>query len=130
MKTRINFETISIDTNNNKEGQLYNKLYVNFDNSKDNYYRIGEFLSFPEKRFLKERYNYDFDSIKESDITNNIQYIEVCKDESRYGIKLYLNVHFDIGYDKKINIENDDYFLLVNSYKFEKTNQLVREIKK
>ena len=44
----------------------------------------------PEKRFLKERYNYDFDSIKESDITNNIQYIEVCKDESRYGIKLYL----------------------------------------
>ena len=76
MKTRLVFENVVIDTNNNKEGEL-------------------------------------------------------CRDESRYGTKLYLNVHFEIGYDKRINIDGDDYFLLNAMYKYVNTSSKeVKENKK
>lgn len=119
-KNRLVFKNVVIDTNVNKDGELYNKLYVNFNEDEKNYYRLGDFLSFAEKNILKAKYNFDLETIQLLDITKHIQYVELVKDETKYGTRQYFNVHFDIGYDMSVKVDNDNYFFLNIAYKQEK----------
>ena len=72
VKNKVNYKNITLDTNVNKDGELYNKLYVNF-NEGDKPYRLGEFLSFAEKVFLKEKYNLDGLTIRCFDLLDSIK---------------------------------------------------------
>lgn len=125
MKNKVKFLNVSILTDNNKDGNLGSRLFIFFERNGEEYYAITDFLTFTEKKLLKNKYpKIDFDSVNETDITNNIQYVEAVKEENRYGVKQYLNVHFDIGYDRKINIENDKYFLIMQLYSISTNNNV------
>ena len=130
LNIKTKYDNVEIETNLNKDGELYSKLYVNFEKDGVEYYRQGEFLSFEEKKFLSKKYKFDFKTISTLDITKHIQYVEVKREENKYGVKEFINVHFDIGYDKKINIKTDALFLITQMYKQDNTSLPVKEEKK
>lgn len=121
VKSRLNFKSVKIDTNFNKDGELYNRVYVNFNEDENNYYRLGSFISFAEKNIFKTKYNLDLETVQIIDFSSHVSYVELVKDENKFGVRMYLVVHFDIGYDKQFKLDNDDYFLLSLVYKAEKS---------
>lgn len=119
MKTfKLNFENVSIDTGINKDNEKFNRVYVNFSKIEDKMYRVGEFLSFAELQILKMQCpNIDLETIQEVDISKFIKQVSLVSEENKFGIRRYLNIEFGFGYVKKINLENDDYFLILTCYK-------------
>lgn len=131
VKFKLKVESVSIDTAINKDNEKFNRLYVNFSKIGDRMYRVGEFLSFAECQILRNQYpDIDLDTIQEADISKVIKQVELVSEENRFGLRQFLNVHFNVGYIKKINLENDDYFLILTSYKETATVQATVTTKK
>ena len=114
------YENINIDIKVNVNGELSRRLIVNFDNNPNDYYRIGEFLEFAERKLLSMKYGINFDEENMIDISNHITSVCAVEETSKYGVKNYLLGHFDIGYDFKIDIKNADFKVL--SLYFNKKN--------
>lgn len=127
IKTKVKILSVDVDTAKNENGEVYSMLFVNFTKG-DKPYRINSFLSFAEKTFLSNQLNIDFEKLQLQDISKFVNLIgDLIKDKSRYGEKKYFNVHFECGYDKKIPIEDDAYFLINTMFKADTVSTIAPE---
>ena len=125
MNCKIDFEKIEINTNIGKDNKIFNLLAIQVSEKLD--INVCYFFSNMEKILLSQKYGYDFATIQRVDISKNIKSVELVKEENKYGIKQYIVVHFDIGYDLRIkNISADKFFILVDMFNLDKKEQAER----
>ena len=117
IKTKVKTVSVTVETAKNENGELYNMLFVNFTKG-DKPYRLNKFLKFAETVLLNNQHGIDFFTIQTLDISKYIEDCIIVKDKNRYGEKKYLGVKFVCGYECKIPVEDDDYFLINTMYNF------------
>lgn len=125
MNCKIDFEKIEINTNIGKDEKIFNLLAIQVSEKLE--INICYFFSNMEKILLSQKYGYDFATIQRVDISKNVKSVELVKEENKFGIKQYIVVHFDIGYDLRIkNIPADKFFILVDMFNLDKKEQAER----
>ena len=122
MNCKIDFEKIEINTNIGKDEKIFNLLAIQVSEKLE--INICYFFSNMEKILLSEKYGYDFATIQRVDISKNVKSVELVKEENKFGIKQYIVVHFDIGYDLRIkNIPADKFYVLSTMFNLDKKEQ-------
>ena len=125
MNCKIDFEKVEINTNIGKDDKIFNLLAIQVSEKLE--INVCYFFSNMEKILLSQKYGYDFATIQRVDISKNIKSVELVKEENKFGIKQYIVVHFDIGYDLRIkNIPADKFFILVDMFNLDKKEQAER----
>ena len=116
-KFKVCYSSVSIDTNYNQKGDLFNKLYVNFVEGEE-FFRCGEFLEFAEKKLLKIKHpNIDLATIQNLNVSDNINSVECCVDSNKYGEKFYLLVNFGTRYGFQIPIKGSEFDIISELYR-------------
>lgn len=127
---KIKYEKVEINNDFGKDNVFFNMCAVKVSSKLD--VNITEFLSKLEKIFLTERYGYDFTKVGKIDISKDVDYIEYVKDENKYGSKQYINIHFNINYNLKVEKLSDDLiFILTTMFNLdaEETNNTLQNFK-
>ena len=129
-KAKLKFLDVSFDTKPNVDGVQCTHIFISFDKTEKNFYRISEFLSRGEKLVFNNKFQFDFENTGNIDVSDLIQDVSLCKEDNKYGTKHYISVKFSFGYEKQIKIENDAYFLLNMLYQQNNTTTTSVEIEK
>lgn len=124
MKVNLNYIDIEIDVKTNTLGELSRRLVINFEKDPVDYYRLGEFLEFAERRLIKMKYAVDFDSVGTIDVSKHVSVASVVEEKNKYGTKYYVNIHFDCGLDKQIPCTQADFRMLTMCYNASKPTQI------
>ena len=125
MKVKVNCENVVIDVKTNVNGELSRRIVVNFDNNPSDYYRLGEFLEFAERKLLTMKHSMNFDEVALTDVTKFVSGVFVEENKTKYGTSYNVYVHFECGLDVKIPCTQADFRILTSFYNANNPNIVI-----
>ena len=111
---KIKFEKVELNVDYTEDGsKLFYMCAVKVSSKHD--VNIIDFFSRLEKVFFTERYGYNFETVGITDITKDVSFIELVTDSTKYGIRKYINIHFNIGYNLVVKDPSEDLVFMLNT---------------